>query len=259
MPKHTRFRDERVNQIPPSQHSIRFLWYVFKFNVMALKTRFCVKCGKETKKLVDGYCAECFFKNKGIVAPKKLSIQVCQRCKAIKWHGIWTKAEYSPEHYLAQELISKIKIPDEAELEKAKITKFAKNGEIEVTISLLGKKFVQRKQIIFDVVKGTCKNCSRFLAKTHKVKIQLRTEKKVEPFVMEALKFSEKYQSNIIKFEKQKRGVDIYLSNKEAGKHLAYELRNKFNCKMSESIEQYGWNKSKNRPLTRTTYLVKQR
>ena len=72
-----------------------------------------MKCGKERKKLIDGFCPECYFKDKGIKIPKRLTIQVCQRCKAIKWHGIWTQSEFDPEYYLTQDLISKIKVPEE--------------------------------------------------------------------------------------------------------------------------------------------------
>jgi len=226
---------------------------------MALKTRFCVKCGKETKKLIDGLCPDCYFNDKGIKIPRRLTVQICQRCEAIKWQGLWTKSEYDPEYYLNQELMSKLKIPAEAEIEEVKILKLGKKGEVEITISLLGKKFKQQKQIALEILKGTCRNCSRHMAKTHKVKIQLRTEHNSEKFSRDVLDFSKKYQSNILKFEEQKRGVDIYLSSKEAGKHLAYELRKKFNCKMSESAEQYGWNKSKNRPQARITFLLKTR
>jgi len=225
---------------------------------MALKTRFCVKCGKETKKLIDGFCAECYFKESGIKIPKRLSVQICSRCNAIKWRGMWTKTDLSPDYYLTHDLISKIKLPKDAELEDVKIKKLGKKGLIEITISILGKKFTQQKSVSIEILRGTCKDCSRHLARTPKTIIQMRTHTDIEKFKRDVIEFSNMYQSNIIKVEEQKKGLDIYLSNKEAGKHLAYDLRKKFKCKMSESAKQYGWDKSKNRPLTRVTYLLKQ-
>ncbi|MBD3262982.1 hypothetical protein GF374_01220 [Candidatus Woesearchaeota archaeon] len=225
---------------------------------MALKTRFCAKCGKETNKLIDSFCAECYFKEKGIKIPKKVSVQVCQHCGAIKWQGIWTKTDLPAEHYLTHILMSKIKLPEQIELEDIKLLKLGKKGEIELIISILGKKFKQKQKIDLEIRKGVCKDCSRQLAKTHKVKIQLRTEKNTEELIQEALEFSNKYRSNIIKVEEMKKGIDIYLSNREAGKHLAYDLRKKFHCKITETREQYGWDKSKNRPKTRITFLLKQ-
>lgn len=218
-----------------------------------------MKCGKETKKLIDGLCAECYFKSYGITAPKRLSVQVCSRCGAIKWRGMWTKSDFPPEYYLTHDLISKIKVPKEAELENVKITKLGKQGEVKINISVLGKKFTQQKQIALEILKGVCKDCSRYLARAPKAILQLRTERNVEDFRKDVLNFSKKYRSNIIKIEEQKKGLDINLSNKEAGKHLASELRKEFNCKMSESVKQYGWDKAKNRPLTRVTFLLKQR
>jgi len=226
---------------------------------MSIKSKFCVRCGKETSKLIDGICSECYFKTKGIKVPKKIKIQVCPRCEAIKWRGVWTKSEYPLEYFLTRDLIDKIRVPENAELEEVKIKKLDKNGIIEVTISVLGKKFSQEKQVRFEILKNLCKNCARYLAKTPKTIIQLRTHKAVEKFIEDILDYIENYRTNIIKVEHQKNGLDIYLSNKEAGKHLAYDLRKRFRCKMSESVKQYGWDKSKNRPLTRTTYLLKQR
>lgn len=224
---------------------------------MSIKTKFCVRCGKEKKKLIDGLCADCYFQKHGISVPKKVSIQVCAHCNAIKWHGLWTKTEFPPEYYLAHSLINKIKIPAEAELEDVEIKKTGKNGIVEITISLLGKKFKQEKQVFLEIQKGVCKNCARHLARTPKVIIQIRAKQNISKLIENALSFSKKYSSNIIKVEQQKTGIDIFLSNKEAGKHLAYELRNEFSCKISESAKQYGWNKSKNRPLMKVTYLLK--
>ena len=226
---------------------------------MALKTKFCVKCGKETKKLIDGLCADCYFQSQGVIVPKKVSIQLCSRCGAIKWHGVWTKSDFPPEYFLTHDLLSKIKVPEEAELEDVEILKLGKLGKVKITLSVLGKTFEQIKPVFLEVLKGTCKDCARHLARAPKVIIQLRTKHNVREFVEDVLKFSEKYRTNIIKVEQQKNGLDIFLSNKEAGKHLAYELRKEFNCRMSESVKQYGWDKTKNRPLTRTTFLLKQR
>ena len=220
---------------------------------MGIKEKFCVKCGKKTDKLIDGLCTECYLKQQEIRLPKKISIQVCKKCKAINQKGIWINSEYPPEYFLTLLLTSKIKIPEEVELENVELS----NGDAEVTFSILGKEYTRTYKIDLKVQKTVCRDCSRQAGMGYKAIIQARSEKNAKALSKEIIEVSKKYKIHILKIEEQKRGVDLYMSSSTAAKHLAVELRKKFKCYMSETSELYSWDRMKNRPKRRSVILLR--
>lgn len=67
------------------------------------------------------------------------------------------------------------------------------------------------------------------------------------------------FETNILKTEGQKRGIDIYFTNKEAAKHAAAEMRKEFNLFMKQSGQAYSWDKQKNRPKYKLVILLRAR
>ncbi len=215
---------------------------------MVLKTKFCVKCGRETKDLVDSKCMNCYFVEKGIHLPKKTAVQVCKECKAINWKGVWAHTSYSPKHYLVMDLLSKTKAPEGVEVESVEIKKLGKAGEAEITVNLFGKKLSQVYSVELNVIERRCPACTKRLSKQHEAVIQIRADaelvRKITPYLS-------KYKTNIIKVEEQKKGIDIYMLSKSAARHLAAELRKHFRLKKKESFKAYSWDKAKNKPKYR--------
>jgi len=223
---------------------------------MSIKTRFCPKCGKETTKLVDNVCADCYFKNNGVQAPKKAAIIVCKVCGATNWKGAWVESEYSPDYYLTHSLIDKLKLPAEAELKDLQIAKLSKEGEININIAIGDKEFSQILPIFLEIRKQMCPTCAAQKSRSHQAILQLRSKENSKQFADSALVYSIKYKPNIIKVEETKEGVDIYMSDKSVAQHLASELRKVFRLKKSESFRQYSWDKTRNRPKTRVNILL---
>ncbi len=217
---------------------------------MALKTRFCIKCGKEAKKVIDSKCVECYFAEKGVSIPKKAAVQICKECKAVNWKGVWIHSDYPPEYYLTMDLLSKAKVPEGAEIENIEIKKMGKTGKVEVIISLLNKEFTQIHDVELKINERRCPDCSKRLSEQHEAIIQIRTDKEL---IKKIIPFSEKYKKNIIKIEDQRRGIDIYMLSKSAARHLAAELRKRFKLKKKESFKAYSWEKTKGKPKYRIT------
>ena len=220
---------------------------------MALKTKFCIKCGKETSKLADSKCTDCYFFDSGVTVPKQTSVQVCKDCKAINWKGMWIESSYPPEHYLVMEMISKTKIPVGAEIKKLEIKKLDKEGAVQTTILLHGREFVQTHEVDVRITPAICIDCRKIRGKQYEAILQVRAD---EETIKKILVISQKYKKNIIKIEDQRHGVDIFVLSTIVGRHLATELKNQFKLKKKESFAEYSWDKTKNRPKYRVTIAL---
>jgi len=240
---------------------------------MSLKSTFCPRCGKalaepssagpsrnpisaREAKLVDGLCPDCYVDKTKATLPKPVSIRVCKKCRAVEVLGIWTLTDEKPEHYLTEMLVPKLKLPENALLGGIKITEVGKNGKVRVDFTVKDKKFSQDVTADVEINKTICPNCSMRLGKTHQAVVQVRSDSIAIGFSERILRFAERYKTNIIKTEDQKRGIDIYMSSKDAARHMAAELRKMFKFKIKESHEHYGWNSLKGQPKTRLSILL---
>jgi nonsense-mediated mRNA decay protein 3 len=229
---------------------------IFLYTAMNLKTKFCVKCGKETKKLVDSLCEDCYFEANKISLPRSITIEVCRKCGAVKWKSVWIKTEFPLEYYLSHLLIEKARIPENIELEDLKIKGSGKESVVEVSLKVLNKRFEQIIPVSIEVQKRVCQTCSIKAGKSYRAKIQVRAERDI---ISKALDFSQKFKEDITKIEEQERGIDLLFIDKEPAKQLAADLKAEFNLRMSRTSEQYSWDKMKNRPKYRLVILLEQR
>ncbi len=55
-----------------------------------MKKKFCFLCGKETEKLINGYCEDCYSK-KFPLEKKKLVLKICKICGKMNYRNKWTK------------------------------------------------------------------------------------------------------------------------------------------------------------------------
>jgi len=225
---------------------------------MALKTRFCPKCGTEVSSLVDGLCSDCFVAKAGVHLPKSAEVKVCKKCKTIFLEGMWVDSALSPQRHLEQILTSKVVLPDDALLESLKIENL-KEGIVKVVYSLDGKKFTENVILNLWIRIVACKECSQRAGKAYMGVLQIRARTNVRKLTDEILAFAEKYKTSIVKVEEQTHGADLQMLSKDATRHLASEIRRKFNLRMTTSHEQCGWDKIKCRPKTRINVLLEQR
>jgi NMD protein affecting ribosome stability and mRNA decay len=218
---------------------------------MGIKSRFCVRCGKEVGRLEDGLCADCYLERGGASLPKKITVDVCPGCGLICWHGLWSEATEGIENYFLQELSGKLAVPEGADVKGIKILRLGENGRVKVLLSVLGKKFEQEYDIDLIVRDRRCADCTRARARTYVAQLQLRFD--LDERGRSAI---ERYKTYVIKIESQKLGVDVYLASKTAAEHLAHELKALFNLRMKRSGQAYGWDQTKNRPKYRLCILL---
>jgi len=226
---------------------------------MGIKTRFCAKCGKETERLHEGLCPSCYFESRTVKLPRRITLYVCPVCDSINWKGLWLKTEHPHEYYLQLLVLDEAKVPGEVEIEDAKIMQEDRDGRVELTLNVLGKKFTQVLPIELYVDDKRCIDCAKRLSDVREAILQLRTIRGVEGFISAVIPTTEKFKSHIIKIAEQKHGIDIYMSSREAARHLAAELKKQFSLKIKETFEEYSWDKMKNRPKSRVNILMQRR
>lgn len=223
---------------------------------MSIKTRFCASCGKEAE-LLDNLCADCFFEQKEAKVPRRVSIRYCTKCKSIWFGGTWIKINKPAEDYLIKLVKNKLSLPEGISLDKIEILKAGKEGELLITFKVLNKKVSKKYFTKLLVEKYCCPDCSSQSSRDYKAKIQVR-----EPDLQldNVIKIIQKgARKAFMRAEEMKNGADFYFSNQSASKDIARKLKKKFNYRMSESVSQYSWDRTKDRPLYRLTILLKKR
>ncbi len=167
------------------------------------------------------------------------------------------KSQNSENEFFENLLIKRVKLPENAELEEIKIVeKENTSARVSVTVSMAGQPFTQVFPIHLETKRTICPECSMHRRKQYVAVIQLRD---VPANVEKMMRMASKFKTYILKFEELRTGVDIYFTSKEAGKHLASELRKRFKLKTTLSSEAYSWDNSKNRPKYKLTILMRAR
>jgi len=222
---------------------------------MALKTKFCAKCGKETDELADNVCADCFYVSSKISIPKSITLTICNGCNAVRWRGVWMQGEL--EYYFAHAILEKMTLPEEFEIEGVRILETGKRGAVEIVLNLLDKQYVLERDIILETRNAMCEECKESSRQKYVAKVQFRTKTDVERLKDKVINYAQNYKKALLKIEDQREGLDLHFSNKVSAKKLAGELVKVFGCKMSETSEQYSWDKEKNRPKYRSVILLR--
>lgn len=171
-------------------------------------------------------------------------------------------SELPLEHFIYNELISKIKIPEHATLKELNLLEIytEKNPRVifELKIEILGKQIVKKQTIDLDIRERRCPNCARNTAKSHRAILQIRSEKPIE-FIQKLSKVISKYKKQIIKTKEFKKGFDFYFANRSTALKLASEMKKKVKVKMSETSKAKGWDRTKNKPKYISTILLRER
>lgn len=224
---------------------------------MGLKSKFCAKCGRQTTQLADGICTDCSFSSLEVHVPKTVTLIKCKHCGAVNFEGIWLNAEEPDKFYFENLLIKKVKLPEGADLKEIKVNEVSGNASISATVGFNGKDFVKDFEIGFETKEKTCDSCSARKREHYEAKIQLRTYNKEE--FAEMMELAREFKTHILKVEDQPTGADIFMTSKEAARHLAAELRKDFDLKTKESGDAYGWEKFRNRPRYRLVISMRAR
>lgn len=227
---------------------------------MSLKSRFCAKCGKSTDEIINNFCAGCFVEEHAISIPNKISIRFCTKCSSVWQDGVWIKAENSPEDYLLKRVINRIQLPEEVNLAEAEIVEMGKNGRLKIVLQLEKARIERTYNVQLTIEKYCCPECSREKTTKHLAILQLRTGKDVSEFVKKVSRIAGgRGKKQITKAQECLQGIDFYIASKEVARNIANEIKKEFKCKMTISTKQHGWDKLRNRALTKLTILLRER
>lgn len=226
---------------------------------MGIKSRFCPSCGREHKQLVGNVCADCYFKGLDIRLPAEIKVQACPACDAVLVNGFWIKSDEDHESYFMQSVIDKLKLPPEVELEDVEILQTGPTGDVQLNISIGGKRFSVAKRVALYVTDQLCDEDSNRKREAFEGILQLRAETDVHGFLTKAGNILKNYASNVLKIEEQRNGADVYFLNKETMRKALGELKKKFSLYMKESAKAYSWERTKNRPKYKLTILARLR
>lgn len=236
-------------------------------------SRFCVECGKETERLVNGMCMECFLKDRELVSlPSHVNMHICTNCGRYLRHGEWVKAEM-------QEMAIKVARESLEVIREVRIlgiegsSYFLDDYNISVTldckISISDFETKVSAMTVIRVKNDLCKVCSRRLGNYYASILQIRASgraRTIEPSLQdEVLRKVEKEvdshgehdaNSFITKMEIVPGGVDIYLSQISLGKGICKILGNDYCAETNESSKLVGQTRD-GLDMYRVSYLVR--
>lgn len=216
---------------------------------------FCVNCGKESEKLIDGLCAECYSKKGGFSSvDTRLRMEMCSVCNSIKYRGNWLRDDiYSAMRRL---IIDNLRLSPEIEWKRID-TEFYKKGKTlhGAVVRIYGKigdsDVNESIETEILVNKTVCPKCSRKAGKYYEAIIQIRADGRdfdkgekeaIESFLSESIKVLEDGGRGVFITDKKetRRGVDFYISDKRAAHSLIYQMRNRFGGEVKSSPKLFG-------------------
>lgn len=216
--------------------------------------KFCFKCGKKTKELINNYCEECFNKEFNLIkVPEKIKFTSCSKCDRIKFRNNWVDIK------VEKILKSKIKILgrniklDIREIDN-KIFEIKAQGYLDYSKKL--KKEIYRTQIHLNKI--VCPICTRKYGGYYEAILQLRGDftEDILDFIGEQMIIMERRDGRAFyRTERVKNGIDFFIGNKSAANKLAVLLKKKFNAKIKKSYKLVTRKAGKN--IYRTIISVK--
>jgi len=216
-----------------------------------MKKKFCPKCGKETSRLVEGLCNECFKKKfKLIEVPEKIKIIVCKNCGKI--NGI------DPKKQSIRDIVRK-KIKIHGKIEKISIKKSKEIGkrthiDIEATGSIGGVQKKECKKTIVFIKEKLCDYCGKVRGGYYEAVVQLRSENNEN--ITSAIENIDKIIKNnkgfLTKVEKRNNGIDAYITPKSLVNKIIKNIPHK-EMKRSYSLVTI----KEGKDLYRTTVLLR--
>ncbi|HIP66671.1 MAG TPA: hypothetical protein EYH09_00915 [Candidatus Nanopusillus sp.] len=195
--------------------------------------RFCVLCGKEDIKLVNGLCRECYGKVANTVKKKlKVRLKLCTICGKLQYKNKW---------YCKDDLLLRLERDLNLKIKDIIIRK--KEAEI-----------VSDTDIDVELEKIVCTQCIRYLNKSYQYIIQIRGDPlKSKDLVSKLIKMD-----IIIKqIKESKYGYDLYLCmNPKTFKRVLSILKSKrYDILISRKLVTFDKQKGKNK--YRVTIRVK--
>lgn len=233
--------------------------------------RFCVKCGKEIEKALDGCCSECYLDGRTFTtAPHHVDLEVCAVCGEFLLGGKWVPADTRAA--VEDAAVEKMGI-----LNGSRVRSVATYSEeqdprtylvkINTELAVEGSTTTSDCSTIVRIKNTVCKRCSRVQGNYYESILQLRSEEKALPentkndivsmvmnYVDQQSKTNRQYF--VTKVEEMHGGVDIYLSSITLGRTIARMISDTYSGETKESAKLAG-RSPEGQDVYRITYLVR--
>jgi nonsense-mediated mRNA decay protein 3 len=202
--------------------------------------KFCFICGKNTRKLIEGYCEDCYNKNFNLIEiPKELKITKCSKCGKIRQKNKWITAE------LENLIKNNIKI-----LGKNVKAKLDEN-KIIVSGSLIPKTTKEEvHEININVIKTLCNECSKKTGGYYEAIIQLRGN--INEGILNLI--DNEARNTFYKIKNVKNGFDLYIGNEHIANRIAEILKRNYKFKVKKSFKLH--TKKEGKDIYKTTILI---
>ncbi len=193
--------------------------------------KFCFLCGKETRKLIESYCEECYNKKFSLIKiPKNISFIVCTKCERVNFQNKWLDSA------IEDIIRKKVKI-----IGKDVSITVKRNDDFQIIAEgyLEGVKTKKKEvhDVDIDVKKTVCQICSRRFGGYYETKIQLRGDyEEILDFIDDEIRrYAIKDPKVFYRLETTKNGVDLFVSSRQIANTISQKVKKIFNVKLTKS------------------------
>ena len=250
-------------------------------------TRFCIICGRESDKLYDNMCRECYIANHRLLElPERITVMLCPMCLSYKFRDRWRKPRVEgPEELLDEALRQTIKAKmkvrairlDRVDYEIVsglhRISAF-RSGKLKVRVRARGtchpelEPYEDTYLIEVEVLWRLCPLCFKTKAGVEEATLQIRAEDReiderekvtilnlIESFIERMER--ESRRPAILEYEEDPHsgGIDLKFASKRAAYALASLLQRELLATVKVSSKVIGMKQG--REVTRETIVVR--
>jgi len=232
---------------------------------------FCVKCGVDIDKTINGLCIDCFLEDRSLTSlPHHIDVNVCTNCDSFQMGEYWVESD---RRIIAEQVTrNALEWLKDVDLIEAECTSLQQDeATFLVTVdSVLSIADCETEDVASTLVRfknTVCKRCSRLLGNYYESIIQIRSGGRTvsDELRNEVLERVESFVANqartnrhlfITKMELVIGGVDVYLSSIPLGKTLSKALCDQYCAEGDESAKLVGQDRD-GLDMYRVTYLVR--
>lgn len=232
----------------------------------------CPRCGELTQGLVDGLCANCFFKTSNLIeAPLVLYAKICSTCGAQLTKGKWNN-DYSIQEIVVQTAEDALLIHEKAEnielcIEPKQMTPHLYRVSIEVNATILEEPVHQRIETEVRITRIACDMCSRMSGNYFEAILQIRAasrypseEEKIRCMsivnsTLEKMLTKGDRTAFISRSADARDGIDLYMGSANATKIVCKEIVSELGGSFTESFSTFG--RKDGKEVCRMTYSMR--
>ena len=233
---------------------------------------FCVQCGKDCEKQINGLCVKCFLHGRKLINfPHHTDLFRCTNCEEYLFGDRWLKMDELEA--VENTAFSSMSIIPEGKLVSYGLLATPQDDRtyvvsVEADISVFDEVVeMDTGQTIIRLKNNVCKKCSRQLGNYYEATLQLRSSEKdlneklrdeIVRLIRDTVETQAKNNRSlfITKVQEVHGGVDILLSSISLAKSLTKMLVDDYGAESKESASLVGMT-SDGQDMYRLTYLVR--